>query len=163
MEKKYLFSFFKFYKFFVIKSAFISKSWFFRKTLSFVYNFCATCMGRNHIFKFVILRFAQRNGAQYVTVSIPYLTVFLFSVKISWKFLILWMFARKLKSKFIIGGAIPFTILYTSVMGTWKFFWWIIGSFFSLNICWNSVLVSFLYVSLRPLSCNLLSKLFDCL
>ena len=89
--------------------------------------------------------------------------VFLFSVKISWKFLILWMLARKLKSEFIIGGAITFTILYTSVMRTCKFFWWILGSFFSLNICWNSLLVSFLHVSLKPLSCNLLIKLFDCL
>ena len=34
-------------------------------------------------------RFAQRKGARNVTVSIPYFTVFLFSVKISWKFLIL--------------------------------------------------------------------------
>ena len=32
------------------------------------------------------------------------------------------MLVRKLKSEFIISGAIPFTILYTSVMGTCKFF-----------------------------------------
>ena len=99
-------------------------------------------------------RFTQRNGTRYVTVSIPYFTVFLFSVKISWKFLILWMLARKLKSKFIIGGTIPFTILYTSVMRTCKFFWWIVGSFFPLHLCWNSLLVSFLYVGLRRLSCT---------
>ena len=106
-------------------------------------------------------RFAQRNSARYVTVSIPYITVFLFSVKIFWKFLILWMFAWKLKSEFLIGGVIPFTILQTSVMRTCKFFWWIVGSFFSFNICWNSLLVSFLYVSLRLLSCILLIKLFE--
>ena len=56
MEKeKYLFSFFQFYKFFMIKSAYISKSWFLQKTRSFVYNFCTTCMDRNHISKFLFL------------------------------------------------------------------------------------------------------------
>ena len=51
-KKKYLFSFFRFYKFLIIKFACISKSWFFKKTLSFVYNFCTTCMDRNHLSKF---------------------------------------------------------------------------------------------------------------
>ena len=56
MEKdKYLLSFFQFYKFFMITSAYISKSWFLKKTWSFVYNFCTTCMGRNHISKFLFL------------------------------------------------------------------------------------------------------------
>ena len=44
-----------------------------------------------------------------------------------------------------------------------QIFWWIVGPLFSLNISWNSLLVSFLFVSLRPLSCTLLIKLFDCL
>ena len=50
-------------------------------------------------------RFTQRNSAWYITVSIPYFTVFVFSVKISWKFVILWILVQKLKSEFIIGGA----------------------------------------------------------
>ena len=177
-KKKYLLSFFKFYKFFIIKCAYISKSWFFLKKPKFCIQFFHNLFGqklhfqvfvfdlnssRNLAFLYWDWRFAQRNVARYVTVSIPYFTVFLFSVKISWKFLILWMLERKLKSDFITGGAIPFTIFYTSVMRTCKFVWWIVGSFSSLNICWKSLLVSFLYVSLRPLSCTLLIKLFDCL
>ena len=31
---------------FYIYSAYISKSWFFRKTISFAYNFCATCISK---------------------------------------------------------------------------------------------------------------------
>ena len=98
--------------------------------------------------------FAQRNGTGYVTVSIPYFRVCRFSVKISRKFLILWMLARKLSSGFITCGAIPFTTLYASVIKTCKFLKSFCGFIFSLNICWNSLLVSFLYVNLRPLSCR---------
>ena len=106
---------------------------------------------RDLAFLYLVCQFAQRNGARYVTVSVPYLTVFLFSVKISWKFLMLFVLQRSWKREFIIGGAIPFTILYTSVIKTCKFLWWIVISFCSLSICWKS-LVSSLYVSLRPLS-----------
>ena len=56
MEKKEIFVFFfQILQIFIIKSAYISKSWFFKKTLSFVYNFCITCMDRNHISKFLFL------------------------------------------------------------------------------------------------------------
>ena len=136
MEKKcFLFS--NFTIFFIIKSAYISKSWFFKETLKFCIWFLDNLHGQKSHFQVFIFdlnssrdlafsysdwRFAQRDDARYVTVSVPYFTVFLFSVKISWKFLILWMLARKLKSEFIIGGAIPFTILYNSVMRTCKFF-----------------------------------------
>ena len=113
-KKKYLFSFFKFYNFFIIKSAYISKSWFFKKKNP---KFCIYYLQNLHeqkshfqvfifdlnssrdlAFLYSDWRFAQRNGTRYVTVSIPYFTIFLFSVKTSWKFLILWMLAWKLKS-----------------------------------------------------------------
>ena len=48
-----MFSFSEFYKIFIIKSAYISMSWFFKKTLSFVFYFCTTCMDRNLISKFL--------------------------------------------------------------------------------------------------------------
>ena len=63
-------------------------------------------------------RFTQRNGARYITVSVPYLMVFLFSVKISYKFLILFVLLWNWKREFIIGDAIPFKILYTSAIKT---------------------------------------------
>ena len=69
------------------------------------------------------------------------------------------MKARKLKSEFIIGGAIPFTILYFS-HEVLQVFLMNCGSIFSLN---NFLLVFFLYGSLKPLSCTVLIKLFDCL
>ena len=112
-KKKYLFSFFKFYKFSFIKSAYIRKSWFFLKKPKFCIYYLQNLHEQKSHFQVFIFdlnssrdlaflysdwRFAQRNGARYVTVSIPYFTIFLFSVKISWKFLILWMLARKLKS-----------------------------------------------------------------
>ena len=86
---------------------------FFKKTRSFVYIICKNLHEQKSHFQVFIFdlnssrdlaflysdwRFAQRNGTRYVTVSIPYFTIFLFSVKTSWKFLILWMLARKLKS-----------------------------------------------------------------
>ena len=45
---------------------------------------------------------------------------------------------------------------------TCNYLWWIVISFYSLSICWKS-LVSSLCVNLRPFSWNLFIKLFDCL
>ena len=105
--------------------------------------------------------FAKRNSARYVSVSVPYLTVFLFPVKTSWKFM-LFVFERNWKREFIIDGTIPFAILYTSIIYTCKFLWWIVISFFSFSICWKSLDLA-LYVTFGPLSWTLLMKLFDCL
>ena len=69
---------------------------------------------------------------------------------------------RNWKREFIIDSTIPFTILYTSVIKTCKFLWWIVISLCSLRICWKS-LVSALYVRFGPYSWTLLIKLFDCL
>ena len=54
-KKKKIVFFFQILQIFITKSAYISKSWFFKKTLSFVYNFCTTWMDRNHISKFLFL------------------------------------------------------------------------------------------------------------
>ena len=153
-KKKYLFSFFRFYKFLIIKSACISKSWFFKKTPSFVYNFCTTCMDRNHISKFyfwpkfllgfsiLVFRWEIHPPEKRCSIRRSFYTILhSFSIlckdlqkvsdvmdvsaKIKKRKL-----ARKLKSEFMIGGAVPFTILYTSVMRTCTFFWWILVSFF---------------------------------
>ena len=125
-ENIYLFSFYKFYKFLLLSLPILARAYFFKKNPKFCIKFLHNLHGQKSHFQlfsfdlnssrdleFLYLdwRFAQRKGARYVTVSIPYFTVFLFSVKISWKFLILWMLAWKLKSEFIIGGIIPFTIL----------------------------------------------------
>ena len=83
--------------------------------------------------------FAQRNGARYVTDSIPYFTVFLFSVKISLKCLILWMLGRKLKSEFIIGGTV-YNFIHFGHEDLQIFLMICRLIFFP---CWNSLLVSF--------------------
>ena len=79
-------------------------------------------LSRNLALLYIVCRFAQRNCARYVTVSVPYLTVFVFFAKTSWKFLMLRVLQWNWKREFIIGGAITFTILYTSVIKTFKFY-----------------------------------------
>ena len=59
----------------------------------------------------LVCRFTQKNCARYVTISIPYLTVFLFSVKISRKFLMSFVLQRNWKRELIIGDAIPLSLL----------------------------------------------------
>ena len=107
-------------------------------------------------------RFAQRNGAWYVTVSIPYFTVFLFSVNILWKFLILWMLVQKIKMQIHYWWCYTiYSFIYFN-HDNLQIFLMNCRFIFSFNICWNSILILFLYVSLRPLLCTLLIKLFVC-
>ena len=109
----------------------------FRKT----FLFCANLFWRQgrDIRSLVInvCRFVQGNGARCVTVSVPYMTTFLFSLKVSWKFDV-YVLQRNWKGKFIIGSAISFIISYTSVINTCKMLWWIVISFWSFSICWRS-------------------------
>ena len=117
---------------------------------------------RDLAFLYSDCRFAQRSGARNVTVSIPCFINFVFSVKISWKFLILWLLPQKIKKRihywwcYNVYNFVHFSHedLHILLMCC---------RFIFFNICWNSLLISFLYVSLRPLSCTLLIKLFDCL
>ena len=143
MEKNSCFLFSNFTNFFIIKSAYIlARVDFFKQTLSFVYNFCTTCMDRNYISKFFFglnssrdlaflysyCRFAQRNGARYViSYSFP------IHCKDFLKIFDIMEVSAKIKKWIHYWWRYTVTILYTTVMRTCKLFWWIVSSFFPLN------------------------------
>ena len=102
---------------------------------------------RDWVFLYLVFRFAQRNRALYLTVSDRF-PIFCKNFR---KIFGVVCVAAKLKKwinyeKKNYDGATPYTTLYTSVIKTCKFLWWIAISFCSLSICWK-YLVSSLYVS----------------
>ena len=146
-QKKEIFVlFFQILQILVIKSTYISKSWFLKKTLS----------------SEIYLR-SQKSHFQ----------VFVFDLNSTRDFPILCKDFLKVSNIMDVSAKIKKRIRYWwrytvynfmdfSAMRIWKFFLMNCRFHVSLNIFWDSLLVSFMYVSLRPLSCTLLIKLFDC-
>ena len=102
----------------------------------------------------------QRNIVLFDIVSIPYFTVFLFSLDNSWHFHTLCVFSRNIKTFSIIGEDIPLIILQVSVISIFRFLWWIVISLHLLSKLLKLLWLSPLTI-LKDLSCTLLIKLFD--
>ena len=93
------------------------------------YFFLSKSIKKWRIFMFSGIRFPNCDPL-YVIVSVPYLTVFLWSECKHWKFLKLYGVSRNKKKSFIIGGDSPLTSLYIFLRDVQDFLVYI----FSFNI-----------------------------